>query len=148
MSEIISGSDGFIVTDKCSDCTRQGYKCKLNGRGGTCFKIWFWSTASYTCWSNQLSPTVTSKCYRGSYKQAYAVSAEYVQQLHNNPVFLWDSPPPSTFVPLTLFNIFHLAHGSKHIYWFIENIRNIAELFNCGLIYRHYYHLSYPDDQW
>lgn len=39
MSEIISGSDGFIVTDKCSDCARQGYKCKLNGRGGTCFKI-------------------------------------------------------------------------------------------------------------
>lgn len=93
--------------------------------------------ADQTNYPPLLHPNVTEAAV---HKQAYAVSAEYVQQLHNNPVFLWDSAPPSTFVPLTLFNIFHLAHGSKHIYWFIENIRNIAELFNCGLIYRHYYH--------
>lgn len=101
--------------------------------------------ADQTNYPPLLHPNVTEAAV---HKQAYAVSAEYVQQLHNNPVFLWDSAPPSTFVPLTLFNIFHLAHGSKHIYWFIENIRNIAELFNCGLIYRHYYHWSYPGDQW
>lgn len=31
MSEIISGSDGFIATDKRSDCTRQGYGVQVKG---------------------------------------------------------------------------------------------------------------------